>query len=182
MLCTSTNHTNGIHEVGENGIYTRTTRLLVWSTADKKGCERTIQAYKDWLVGADSLPRVRTDEFLLADLAYTLDTHRTHLPWRFFAIIDSPQELEDLASRMSSPIRGTSPDTPRLGFIFTGQGAQWAKMGIGLLSYHSFAVELEEATEFLRSFGCSWAVIGKLTASDRIAMAYKLTNTTKMSY
>ncbi|KAF6828375.1 KR domain-containing protein [Colletotrichum plurivorum] len=51
---------------------------------------------------------------------------------------------------------------PELAFIFTGQGAQYAKTAIGLRQYPVFRQSLEECDECLRSLGCSWSVVAEL--------------------
>ena len=49
-------------------------------------------------------------------------------------------------------------DEPTIGFIFTGQGAQWAKMGVELERYPIFRDSVEESDKFLRSaLGCKWS-------------------------
>ncbi|KAF7590331.1 hypothetical protein BBP40_002981 [Aspergillus hancockii] len=68
------------------------------------------------------------DQYYLADLAYTLLQRRTRFPHRAFTIASEDTVTDDFA--LSSFHFGVAPKTtPRLGFIFTGQGAQWAGMG-----------------------------------------------------
>ena len=79
----------------------------------------------------------------LADIAYTLGAKRTTFSQRSFRIIDkqNPVQGMDTDQRVYS-----SPAEPaRLGFIFTGQGAQWHAMGCELFEYRIF----KDAIQFL---------------------------------
>jgi acyl transferase domain-containing protein len=96
----------------------------------------------------------------LADLAYTLDSHRSHLPWRSFAVLQSPDDFIGFKERVSTPVK-VHDEVPRWGFVFSGQGAQWFAMGRDLARYLSYEEELEEAGTYLRSLGCGWSVSGK---------------------
>lgn len=49
---------------------------------------------------------------------------------------------------------------PTLGFVFTGQGAQWAGMGNGLRVFDIFERRLKEAEEYLMELGCRWQLRG----------------------
>lgn len=64
----------------------------------------------------------------LNDIAHTLALHREHLPWRTFAITNGAESPE-----FSAPAKAPSA-TPRLNFVFSGQGAQWAGMGAKLIA------------------------------------------------
>jgi acyl transferase domain-containing protein len=76
------------------------------------------------------------DRFSLADLAYTLSVRRSRLPQRSFRIVDKDNVAEALATE-KKPVR--APLQPsNLGYIFTGQGAQWHAMGTGLFQYRVF--------------------------------------------
>jgi acyl transferase domain-containing protein len=140
-------------------------KLLVWSAADKGGIQRIVDAYRDWWSGTKPDSGLRCDKQadfeLLADLAFTLGNHRSHLLWRSWAVVDSPTQLSNLQEHVSAPTR-SSPDTPpRLGFVFTGQGAQWFAMGRELMRFDSFRAELIRAGCYLEGLGCSWSVMGK---------------------
>lgn len=72
----------------------------------------------------------------VADLAYSHSVRRTLHPYRSFAI---GQTLSGLVTDLASPKpvaawkrKASSP--PRLGFVFTGQGAQWYAMGRQLIN------------------------------------------------
>lgn len=141
-------------------------RLLVISSADKEGLDRIAEAYKKWPWREISASAILSDPAeILKNLSFTLARHRSHLPWRSFAILRSPDDLRDLPSRLSSPNKAQSP-TPRLGYVFTGQGAQWYAMGRELLCYSDFKAEINRAQTFYDSLGCNWSILGEFVASD----------------
>lgn len=49
-------------------------------------------------------------------------------------------------------------DKPVLGFVFTGQGAQWAGMGRELLEYSVFKDSITRSDHYLREVGCTWSL------------------------
>ena len=69
------------------------------------------------------------DQFFLIDLAHTLNTKRSRLAQRAYTIVREGHEVEDF-NTSSLKIAPATKAAPDLGFIFTGQGAQWAGMGI----------------------------------------------------
>lgn len=68
----------------------------------------------------------------IADLTRSLVVHRRLYGWRCAAVAASGADLAEalvMAAASPSPMR-TAP--PRIGFLFTGQGSQWAGMGCSL--------------------------------------------------
>ena len=99
---------------------------------------------------------------LLADLAYTLGERRSTLPWKAaFAAASLSQLAEALNSEDVKPTK--IPKVSNLGFVFSGQGAQWYGMGRELIAeYPVFRRSLELADEYLRGLGASWVLLGEL--------------------
>lgn len=141
----------------------RKPRLLVWSAADAGALQRTLEAYQQY-----HRDHVAYDEEKLSQLAYTLAARRTIMPWRSFAVVHNdcvenghgkhravPHPLLD----MTKPVRVSTEDIS-IGFVFTGQGAQYAGMGSGLQQYPVFARSLQKSDEFLAGLGCKWLVQG----------------------
>ncbi|KAH7016593.1 hypothetical protein B0J12DRAFT_635736 [Macrophomina phaseolina] len=76
------------------------------------------------------------DRFQLADVAYTLGNKRSRLPQRTFRIVSKGRPAEGLLADgkvLRSPLQPSS-----VGFVFTGQGAQWPAMGAELFEYCVF--------------------------------------------
>ena len=94
-----------------------------------------------------------------SDLAYTLSERRSHLFHRGFVVADGIDLKEDALI-----IGKQSSATPQVGFIFTGQGAQWPQMGKGLIDVYSGArpllASLDRALQSLPE-PPPWSIIGQ---------------------
>lgn len=99
---------------------------------------------------------------LLDNVAYTLGQRRSLLQWRVAISASSSFDLsEALNNGKTIPVRETEP--LRIGFIFTGQGAQWNAMGRELYEqYPVFAATIDSCTEYLTSLGASFSLLGML--------------------
>ena len=95
---------------------------------------------------------------LLADVCYSANTGRAHLPYRAAIAADSPdalrQGLRALAAGANRPglHRGRAPHrAPKVAFLFTGQGSQYAGMGRRLYDTQPvFRTVLERCEPVLR--------------------------------
>ncbi|KAI1773027.1 beta-ketoacyl synthase domain-containing protein [Hypoxylon cercidicola] len=88
----------------------------------------------------DALSRI-IGTLSLADVAYTLGARRSRFAHRYFCIVDKDnvaQSLEIDGKIIRAPLQ-----TVNIGFIFTGQGAQWHKMGAELFEYRVFRTAIE---------------------------------------
>ena len=88
--------------------------------------------------------------------------------WRLSIVASHWQEL---ASAMQfETVRGRVkkiPSNTTVGFIFTGQGAQWFAMGRELMSISSrFSDSLSISKTILRELGASWDLIQELSLSE----------------
>ncbi|KAK8080853.1 hypothetical protein PG997_008671 [Apiospora hydei] len=88
-----------------------------------------------------------SSEASLADLAYTLSAKRSKLPHRTFRVV-SPDSMEEDMLIDKRPIKGPAQPT-KLGFIFTGQGAQWHAMGAGLFEFQVFRSVIQHLDDVL---------------------------------
>ncbi|KAK3328393.1 hypothetical protein B0T19DRAFT_357739 [Cercophora scortea] len=66
----------------------------------------------------------------VADLAYTLSDRRSQLWHRAFVTTDTSQNLDEADFSLGKKLS----HTPKVGIVFTGQGAQWPQMGKDLLA------------------------------------------------
>lgn len=96
--------------------------LLAFSAHDKGALEMNFAAHSASAKGYD-----------LLDLSFTLGNRRTAFPVRGFTVT-SPQALQK--NQLGDLVIGTKKKVPVIGFIFTGQGAQYALMGAELMSYY----------------------------------------------
>ena len=160
---------------GEWGL--QRSRLFTLSAQDKEGLKRVKQPIAEFLDDRSLKLKTQIHEShkFLADLAFTL-SKRTELQWRTFEIATSIDQLaSSLANEETGAIIHRSTKQPRIGFVFTGQGAQWPKMGMELMAYPAFRRNVEAADRHLRSHcGCSWSVVDELKktkASSQLHMA-----------
>ncbi|KAL8707779.1 MAG: hypothetical protein Q9220_007231 [cf. Caloplaca sp. 1 TL-2023] len=102
-------------------------------------------------------------------LAFTLSERRTQLDWReAISAVTSP-ELCDILESSDTEFSKPRLD-PKLGFVFTGQGAQWATMGIGLMDHPVFSQTLHNADMILRDLGAAWSLIDELIKDKESSM------------
>lgn len=140
-----------------NGTTNSNLRLFTWSTSDSAGIERVGQVYREYLTRT----RYASDPSdFLRDLAFTLSDKRSSLPWKSYVVADSYSNLVQQLDHFPKPVR--SSVSPRLNFIFTGQGAQWATMGLGLLSNPGTKDCLLQAEKYFKSLGAGWSLVEEL--------------------
>ncbi len=127
---------------------------LVLSANDAATLRANIDALCRHLIN----PRVRVN---LADLAYTLSERRSHLYHRASFTSNSVEfETSDFV------LNKKSPKAPRIGFVFTGQGAQWPQMGKDLLQcFPQTRTILEGLDAVLKGLPNppTWSIITELT-------------------
>jgi acyl transferase domain-containing protein len=132
-------------------------RLLIWSAADAGATDRMLQAYQSYYQA-----HIIHNNRKLNQLAYTLATRRSVMPWRTFAVVDGVDRNGCPTQLMPTiPVRASS-EKLSIGFIFTGQGAQYAGMGLGLLQYPVFESSLRASDQIFASLGTEWSILGEL--------------------
>ena len=124
--------------------------LLVLSAADEEGIGRLAESYSQYFAKLDE---TLSSEYL-NDLAFTLSTRRSSLAWKSYTIVDSVLSLQNIKHAMAKPAR--TPFNLRLGFAFTGQGAQWFAMGRELMNYSIFKKSLIRSQTYLTTLLCDW--------------------------
>lgn len=133
-------------------------RLFVWSTSDENGIRRLFDTFREFLSSPDIS---KVEDTYLDDLAYTLAKKRTLFPYRSYV---QAATLSELANGLGDGAGALKPlrtkASTNLGFVFTGQGAQWARMGVELLQYPVFRRSFDEADAYLKTLSSPWSLLG----------------------
>lgn len=99
--------------------------LLQFSAHDQDTLRKNIVAYSKIV-----------DKYCLLDLSYTLANRRTNLPSRAFVVASHAILNSRFSNNAEAFAFAKKQKTPTIGFAFTGQGAQWAQMGLELMVYY----------------------------------------------
>ncbi|HAZ48487.1 MAG TPA: short-chain dehydrogenase [Cyanobacteria bacterium UBA11369] len=127
--------------------------LLTLSAKSEEALRDLAVSYRDFLV-TDS-------EACLGDICFSANTMRSHFDHRLAVVAESKeqlrQQLEAFAAGKETPglISGqvTSKKFPKIAFLFTGQGSQYADMGRQLYETQPiFRQTLEQCDKILRSY------------------------------
>jgi acyl transferase domain-containing protein len=101
---------------------------------------------------------------LMSNVAYTLGSRRSLLQWRVAIPASSSFELvEMLNSGKLNPAREV--ESLRIGYIFTGQGAQWYAMGRELYAqFPVFSSTIDACDAYLASLEAPFSLRGMYPA------------------
>ncbi|KAH8203671.1 hypothetical protein TruAng_002201 [Truncatella angustata] len=119
------------------GVLTHTKpQIVVLSANDEESLKASIEALVSHLL----YPSVSIQ---LNDLAYTLSERRSQLYYRAYSIQHVSSKLSTTVSQETFTVCKRSTSKPTLiGFVFTGQGAQWPQMGKDLLESFPIAMKM----------------------------------------
>ncbi|KAK2024958.1 ketoacyl-synt-domain-containing protein [Colletotrichum zoysiae] len=169
---------NGYHQESNEDIETHPERpantlsrprLYMVTSLDKEGIKRQRQRLRQHV---ENLPdRVARDDGYLTRLAFTLNQRRSQLSWMSYAVGGSAEQLaESLQDPNCMSFRHDGSRHTRIGFVFTGQAAQWARMGSELLQYDVFANSIKAADlYFTEKLGCSWSALEELLRQSSLS-------------
>ncbi|KAI1749493.1 hypothetical protein F4782DRAFT_533452 [Xylaria castorea] len=138
---------------------TITSTLLVWSASDEKALQRVVQQYESYIKAHGAGKMVKR-------LAYTLASRRSHMLWRAFSVISDGSITMSPRLPISGSVR-TSNDVG-IAFVFTGQGAQYVNMGLGLLQYPIYEATLKYIDSIYRDLGCEWSIFNQVCNRESI--------------
>ncbi|RMZ40965.1 polyketide synthase [Aspergillus flavus] len=164
-------HVNGHANGNINGVNAHANgatgdkyRLLVISAKDEHVHQNMVARLAEFLRQKERDGSKDTEDFL-QNLVYTLGQRRTVFPWVAAYPVPITQGLDGVAKVLETPkFRPSRPSQrPRIGMVFTGQGAQWYAMGRELITtYPVFKASLDEADGHLRDLGADWSLVEEL--------------------
>jgi acyl transferase domain-containing protein len=144
-----------------NGTSPNHRQILTFTARDEAALKRIHQQYAEYydrsIAGA---PR------MLDDLAYTLAARRNTMAMRSFTVADSNSSSSSLGLPNLNCVR--SSGEPQLCFVFTGQGAQYAKMGFELIDYPVFKNVLTQADRVFQNIGAEWSLLGMVSCLNSL--------------
>ncbi|CAO2647160.1 Nn.00g080820.m01.CDS01 [Neocucurbitaria sp. VM-36] len=138
-------------------------RLFVLSANDRASTEQAMQKLGVYL---EQRPEVFQND-LLSNLAYTLGQRKSLHSWRIAIGASSAVDLVEALS--SGKFLPTKQDLEKiqLGWIFTGQGAQWWAMGRELYQqYPVYASTLKKAEAQLHALGAGFSLLEELQQDE----------------
>jgi acyl transferase domain-containing protein/NADPH:quinone reductase-like Zn-dependent oxidoreductase/SAM-dependent methyltransferase len=151
---------NGLHNEHDVKKYEKTTpRLFTISARSEHSLKHATEDLRAYLE--------RQVHVNLDDLSYTLTSRRSRFQWRSSIVAE---DVSSLVQNLSAKdlARKKAPSQVANVFVFTGQGAQWAKMG-----YHLFSAENNEFTrsifcseQILKNLGAHWSLVEELSREE----------------
>lgn len=138
-------------------------KLYVLTANDKTALS---QQMKNLVIYLEQRPEIFQMD-LMSNIAYTLGERRSLLQWRVAVpALNSFELIEALNGEKRTPGKEIGP--LRIGFIFTGQGAQWHAMGRELYEqYPVFKQSLDLADKRLTTLGAEWSLVEELGKDAR---------------
>ena len=122
-----------------------------------------------WLVAQN-----KRDPSYISDMAYTLTSRRSYMPWRHTFVASKEEEILVALLPESLRVSRTTTRVNRFTFVFTGQGAQWPAMGKELISSClQFKESLQHSSAILSKLGASWNLLEQLSAEEATSRIYE---------
>jgi len=150
-------------------------KVFVLSARDERAVQLMATNLKEYLQKMQST--IGNESAFLDNLAYTLGARRSRFPWVSTFSGDSISGLIKTLDSGRFKTAKSSTTAPRLGFVFTGQGAQWWAMGRELIdAYPVFKATLLGCDAQLKKLGSTWDMIGMLTSCDEMGAHVIVTN------
>lgn len=137
-------------------------RLFQISSFDEASGKRVADKLAEYL---EEKGDAADDEFM-NDLAYTLGNRRTNFMWKAAVPGTTAANLAEVLKDGVKFSRATKK--PTVGFVFTGQGAQWCGMGKELLGvYPVFDATIDKVGAHLKSLGAPFDLIEEMTRDPK---------------
>ena len=152
---------NGAEKGFSPMVETSVPLLFPITSFDEGGVKRNAATLATYLKTLQK-PEGQAESQYLHDLAYTLANRRSMFPWRSYTISNSFSGLLHNLFNHGVPKAVRAKMTPKIGFVFTGQGAQWYAMGRELMVYPVFKRSIEAAAVYMKTLGAEWNLIEEL--------------------
>ncbi|KAJ5343642.1 uncharacterized protein N7506_003466 [Penicillium brevicompactum] len=137
---------------------------FIFSASDEHGIERVTCRLAEHIASLPVASEDLSHADFLNDLSYSLST-RSQFSWRASSSASSIAELIDSISNVQAVKCDSS--SPVLGFVFTGQGAQWLGMGLPLHRFAAYRDSLDAASRYLcDALGAEWSAVDLLISRD----------------
>ncbi|KAF2262952.1 putative polyketide synthase [Lojkania enalia] len=85
---------------------------------------------------------------------------RSAFQWRLAVVAKNANTLVDILQKRSTNL--LKARAHHNVFVFTGQGAQWPKMGCDLMTFSEYSQSIRRSDELLRKLGASWSLKDEL--------------------
>jgi zearalenone synthase (highly reducing iterative type I polyketide synthase) len=133
--------------------HTTRRRLFVISCHDQAGFKCLGNVLVEHL---DTVGPAASGAGYLANFSHPLAAAQSGLPWKVSCLAGSAAELREqlLTTLEENATRTSSSQKLCIGFVITGQGAQWARMGVEMLDWSVFSDSVSRSVAILRNMGC----------------------------
>lgn len=133
-------------------------RLFTTSARSEYSLQHAVNDLREYLE--------RHDQPNLDDVSYTLTSRRSNFQWRSSVVA---RDLESLLTSLKNNSIDLVKTPSRIAnvLVFTGQGAQWARMGYDLmLASQAFSKSIELSDKFLQILGGEWSLVEELCKDE----------------
>ncbi|KKK25964.1 hypothetical protein AOCH_000982 [Aspergillus ochraceoroseus] len=139
-------------------------RIFMLSGFDETSLKHQIQRLRDFL----QEQTVAQNDSWMNNMAYTLNERYTKHLYRAAVVCNSIDSFKDTLSTQLKIYK--APRKPNVGFVFTGQGAQWPGMGKELLeTYPVFQKSIQKIDVYMSQIGASFHIIDEILKTKQIS-------------
>ncbi|KAB8257378.1 hypothetical protein BDV32DRAFT_140451 [Aspergillus pseudonomiae] len=154
----------GEYSVDADQTFPTRSRVYLFSGFDERSTARQLQTFREYLLKE----RPEADERYMNNLAYTLNERRTIHASRAAIVGTSPETLAEALSGRIQIVKARR--RPSIGFVFTGQGAQWAGMGKELLeAYPVFHESIQRIDDYIKSIGAPYCMVEEILKDEGVS-------------